>query len=43
MEQIKINFAKYHGHIRPALFDMIPLYNWIPDELHIMLRIIDVL
>jgi hypothetical protein len=26
-----------------ALFDIILLYNWILDELHIMLRITDVL
>lgn len=43
MEQIKTDFKTYNGHIKPALFDMIPLYNWIPDELHIMLRITDVL
>jgi hypothetical protein len=43
MEQIKINFAKYRDHIRLALFDIILLYNWILDELHIMLRITDVL
>ncbi|RHZ81125.1 hypothetical protein Glove_123g21 [Diversispora epigaea] len=30
-------------HIRPAIFDMIPLQNWVPDKLHIMLRITDVL
>ncbi|GBC48166.1 hypothetical protein GLOIN_2v1783827 [Rhizophagus irregularis DAOM 181602=DAOM 197198] len=31
----------YEGHTRKPLFDMIPLDHWIPDELHIMLRITD--
>ncbi|POG59464.1 hypothetical protein GLOIN_2v1721740, partial [Rhizophagus irregularis DAOM 181602=DAOM 197198] len=31
----------YKGHIRKPLFDMIPLNHWVPDELHIMLRITD--
>ncbi|PKC74381.1 hypothetical protein RhiirA1_450057 [Rhizophagus irregularis] len=31
------------GHIRPAIFNMIPLQHWVPDKLHIMLRITDIL
>ncbi|CAB4439636.1 unnamed protein product [Rhizophagus irregularis] len=41
--QIRENYTFYKGHVRPAIFDMIPLQNWVPDELHIMLRITDVL
>ncbi|GES79267.1 hypothetical protein GLOIN_2v1792490 [Rhizophagus clarus] len=43
MDQVRENYTFYKGHIQPAIFDMIPLQNWIPDELHIMLRITDVL
>lgn len=35
----KIN--EYPGHNKRPLFYMIPLKNWVPDELHIMLRIWD--
>ena len=31
----------YKGHFKKPLFDIIPLDHWIPDELHIMLRITD--
>ncbi len=31
----------YEGHSKKPLFDMIPLNHWIPNELHIMLRITD--
>jgi hypothetical protein len=31
----------YKGHLRKPLFDMIPFNHWIPDELHVMLRITD--
>ncbi|CAB4429045.1 unnamed protein product [Rhizophagus irregularis] len=43
MDQIRIDHTFYQGHIQPAIFDMIPLQNWVPDELHVMLRITDVL
>ncbi|PKY32968.1 hypothetical protein RhiirB3_451535, partial [Rhizophagus irregularis] len=43
IDQIRENYTFYKGHVRPAIFDMIPLQNWVPDELHIMLRITDVL
>ncbi|RHZ85686.1 hypothetical protein Glove_62g41 [Diversispora epigaea] len=43
INNIHQNYKCYRGHIRPAIFDMIPLQNWVPDELHIMLRITDVL
>ncbi|GBC36880.2 uncharacterized protein OCT59_003084 [Rhizophagus irregularis] len=29
----------YKGHIRKPLFDIIPFNHWVPDELHIILRI----
>ncbi|UZO21482.1 uncharacterized protein OCT59_013875 [Rhizophagus irregularis] len=35
------NIHKYPGHNRKPLFNMIPLDNWVPDELHILLRIWD--
>ncbi|GBC20383.2 hypothetical protein GLOIN_2v1839566 [Rhizophagus irregularis DAOM 181602=DAOM 197198] len=35
----KIN--EYPGHSKKPLFNMISLDHWIPDELHIMLRIFD--
>ncbi|GES80397.1 hypothetical protein GLOIN_2v1477112 [Rhizophagus clarus] len=31
----------YNGHHSTPLFSMISLDNWIPDELHIMLRVMD--
>ncbi|GET00585.1 hypothetical protein GLOIN_2v1478248 [Rhizophagus clarus] len=31
----------YEGHFRKPLFDMIPLDHWLPNELHVMLRITD--
>ncbi|CAB4423108.1 unnamed protein product [Rhizophagus irregularis] len=31
MDQIRIDHTFYQGHIRPAIFDMIPLQNWVPD------------
>jgi hypothetical protein len=37
MEKIR----EYPGHIKKPLFNMISLDHWIPDELHIMLRIFD--
>ncbi|RHZ67232.1 hypothetical protein Glove_302g9 [Diversispora epigaea] len=43
INNIHQNYKCYRGHICPAIFDMIPLQNWVPDELHIMLRITDVL
>jgi hypothetical protein len=43
MDQIRMDHTIYKGHIRPAIFDMILLQNWVPDELHVMLRITDVL
>ncbi|RHZ85685.1 hypothetical protein Glove_62g40 [Diversispora epigaea] len=43
INNIHQNYKYYRGHICLAIFDMIPLQNWVPDELHIMLRITDVL
>ena len=43
MKQIHEDYRFYKWHIRPALFDIIPLQNWVPDELHVMLHITDVL
>jgi hypothetical protein len=39
MEKINESLSNYSGHIKKPLFYMIPLDQWIPDELHIMLRI----
>src|SRR6185437_14019632 len=41
MNIIASNYLAYPGHIRAPLFPMIPLNHWVPDELHIMLRITD--
>lgn len=41
MEIIKSNYQAYPGHKCQPLFSMIPLTHWIPDELHLMLRITD--
>ncbi|CAG8727283.1 45337_t:CDS:2, partial [Gigaspora margarita] len=38
---IASNHLVYPGHIRAPLFSIIPLNHWVPDELHIMLRITD--
>ncbi|RGB28240.1 hypothetical protein C1646_797379 [Rhizophagus diaphanus] len=35
------NIHEYSGHNRKPLFYMIPLDKWIPDKLHILLRIWD--
>ncbi|GBC07443.1 hypothetical protein RclHR1_07480003 [Rhizophagus clarus] len=43
MDQVCENYKFSKGHIQPPLFDMIPLQNWVPDELHMMLCITDVL
>ncbi|CAG8831774.1 33735_t:CDS:2 [Gigaspora margarita] len=41
MEMLINSYNTCPGHIREPLFFMIPLENWIPDELHILLRITD--
>ena len=41
MNVLKENPTAYPGHQLPPLFNMIPLENYIPDKLHIMLRITD--
>src|SRR5436189_2959042 len=41
MDILKNDFNAYNGHHSPPLFDMIQLDHWIPDELHVMLRITD--
>ena len=41
MDNLKENATCYPGHIKQPLFDMIPIKNWVVDELHIMLRITD--
>ena len=48
MDQIKPSFFDNNssvkpppGHIKPLLLQMIPLSHYVPDELHIMLRIWD--
>nr|CAG8645135.1 4962_t:CDS:2 [Entrophospora candida] len=41
MNMLINNHSSCPGHIRKPLFPMIPLENWIADELHVMLRITD--
>src|SRR5947209_554247 len=41
MDILKENYQAYKRHNKPPLFDMIPFYNIVPDELHIMLCITD--
>ncbi len=41
MDELNINCNAYNGHHSPPLFNMIPLDHWVPDELHVMLRITD--
>ena len=41
MATLNENPRAYPGHQLPPLFNMIPLENYIPDKLHIMLRITD--
>jgi hypothetical protein len=41
MDNLKENATCYPGHIKQPLFNMIPIKNWVVDELHIMLRITD--
>jgi hypothetical protein len=41
MEHLKEDFTCFSGHIKQPLFDMIPIKNWVVDELHVMLRITD--
>ncbi len=37
MDNIKTNYNQTNSHIKELLFYMIPLKNWICDELHIFL------
>ncbi len=41
METIKANYPPLNGHSKEPLFHMIPICNWVCDELHILLRITD--
>ena len=41
MDEIKVNYNQINGHIKEPLFYIIPLQNWVCDELHIFLRITD--
>ena len=41
METIKANYTQLNGHSKEPLFHMIPICNWVCDELHILLRITD--
>lgn len=41
MNILNLNPIAYPGHNLPPLFGMIPLTNYVPDKLHIMLRITD--
>ncbi|CAG8534028.1 2289_t:CDS:2 [Scutellospora calospora] len=41
IEEINKNYITINGHKNKPLFSMIPLTNWVPDELHLLLRITD--
>ncbi|PKC56607.1 hypothetical protein RhiirA1_402006 [Rhizophagus irregularis] len=41
MDNIKKNYNQTNGHVKEPLFHMIPLKNWVCDELHVFLRITD--
>ncbi|RGB29381.1 hypothetical protein C1646_766696 [Rhizophagus diaphanus] len=41
MDEIRDNYNQIDGHIKKPLFFMMPLQNWVCDELHIFLRITD--
>ncbi|RIA81524.1 hypothetical protein C1645_836843 [Glomus cerebriforme] len=41
MRVLNKNPIAYPGHYLPPLFNMIPIENYIPDKLHIMLHITD--
>ena len=41
MDQLRLNWKNTNGHINAPLFTMIPLENWVCDELHVLLRIYD--
>ncbi|CAG8689048.1 19369_t:CDS:2, partial [Gigaspora margarita] len=41
IKQLILNWNNINEHIRAPLFDMIPLENWICNELHVLLRIYD--
>ncbi|CAG8751503.1 2813_t:CDS:1, partial [Ambispora leptoticha] len=41
INDLKNNYSNTPGHIKAPLFDIIPLYNYVFDELHVLLRIED--
>ena len=41
MDILNLNPVAYPGHNLPPLFGMISLMKYVPDKLHIMLRITD--
>ncbi|RIB00906.1 hypothetical protein C2G38_2256446 [Gigaspora rosea] len=41
MQNIKESYLTLNGHIRPPLFNMVPIKHWVCDSLHIMLKISD--
>ncbi|CAG8822793.1 27056_t:CDS:1, partial [Racocetra persica] len=41
IDDLKNNYLNILGHIKPSLFDMIPLSNYVFNELHILLQIED--
>ncbi|CAG8756780.1 42220_t:CDS:2 [Gigaspora margarita] len=41
IEDINQRYSNIPGHKYPPLFPMIPIQNWVVDELHLMLRIYD--
>ncbi|CAG8499084.1 4529_t:CDS:2, partial [Scutellospora calospora] len=41
MDDLKNNYLNIPSHIKPPLFEMIPLSNYVFDELHVLLRVED--
>ncbi|RIB17391.1 hypothetical protein C2G38_2187395 [Gigaspora rosea] len=41
MQNIKESYLTLNGHIRPPLFNIVPIKYWVCDSLHIMLKISD--
>ncbi|CAG8810495.1 14613_t:CDS:2, partial [Gigaspora margarita] len=41
MNEINRNYQNIPGHNQPPLFPMIPIHNYVVDELHLLLRVTD--
>ncbi|CAG8750945.1 35134_t:CDS:2, partial [Gigaspora margarita] len=36
---IRMNYSQMNGYLKELLFYLIPIFNWVCDELHVLLRI----